>query len=95
MRLFKYRKFHKWAKDEGISDSMLETALSELEGGLFDANLGGGLYKKRAARTGQGKSRGCRVLLAFRQGGKCIFIFGFAKNEISNIDKESKEIFQR
>jgi hypothetical protein len=95
MRLFKFRKFQKWAKDEGVSDSILVTALAELKQGLFDANLGSGLYKKRVARAGQGKSRGYRVLLAFREGNRCIFIFGFAKSEISNIDDESKKILQR
>jgi len=95
MRLFKFRKFQKWAKSEGVSDSMLIKALAELEKGLFDANLGSGLYKKRIARAGYGKSRGYRVLLAFRNEDKVIFIFGFAKNEISNIDDETKEAFQR
>ena len=95
MRLFKFRKFQKWAKSEGVSDSMLVKAFTELEQGLFDANLGGGLYKKRVARMGSGKSRGYRVLLAFRQKDRVIFIFGFAKSEISNIDDETKEAFQR
>lgn len=95
MRLFKFCKFQKWAKSEGIVDSMLIKALTELEQGLFDANLGGGLYKKRVARVGSGKSRGYRVLLAFRQKDRVIFIFGFAKSEISNIDDETKETFQR
>lgn len=95
MRLFKFRKFVKWAKSESVSDSMLIKALNELEQGLFDANLGSGLYKKRIARLGSGKSRGYRVLLAFRKEDRVIFIFGFAKNEISNIDDETKEAFQR
>jgi hypothetical protein len=29
--------------------------------GLYDVDLGGGLFKKRIARTGQGKSGGYRV----------------------------------
>jgi hypothetical protein len=31
--------------------------------GLFDADLGGGLFKKRIARQGQGKSGGFRTLV--------------------------------
>jgi len=95
MRLFKYRKFHKWAIDEGISDTTLIEAFHELEHGLFDANLGGGLYKKRVARSGQGKSKGYRVLIAFRQGNNCFFIYGFAKNEVSNIADKEREVYQR
>lgn len=45
MRIFKYRMFRQWAKKEGISDSGLKKAIDEIGCGLFDANLGNGLYK--------------------------------------------------
>ena len=46
MRILKYRAFHQWAKSEKLTDSALKVAISEMEQGLFEANLGGGLYKK-------------------------------------------------
>ncbi len=55
IRIFKHKRFNRWAKKEGITDSLLKTAIAELVNGLFEANLGGGIYKKRIARTGQGK----------------------------------------
>ena len=95
MRIFKYRKFHKWSIDENLSDEMLINAVNEIEQGLFDANLGAGLYKKRIARAGKGKRSGYRVLLTFKAEDRTIFIDGFAKNQMSNVDKGSQEFFQR
>jgi hypothetical protein len=65
------------------------------EGGLVDADLGGGLIKQRIARVGQGKSGGYRSVIAFRRGERAVFLFGFAKNERSNIDDEELQEFKR
>lgn len=86
MRVFKTRPFARWARHEGISDRVLREAVAEIEAGLVDADLGGGLYKKRVARPGQGKSGGYRVLLACRQGERIVFVIGYAKSEKDNID---------
>ena len=59
--------------------------------GLFDADLGGGLLKKRIGRPGQGKSGGFRTLVASNKGNRWIFLFGFPKNERANIDKDEQE----
>lgn len=59
--------------------------------GLFEADLGGGLFKKRVARQGQGKSGGFRTLVATNKGSRWIFVFGFSKNVRSNIDKDEEE----
>jgi len=95
MRVFKHKRFSQWAKKEGILDLALKSAADELSQGLFEANLGGGLYKKRAARQGQGKRAGYRTLVAFKQKDRAIFIFGFAKNERANIGKTEKEVLKR
>ena len=58
--------------------------------GLYDADLGGGLFKKRIARSGQGKRSGFRTLIATNKGNRWIFVFGFPKNERSNIEKEEE-----
>ena len=53
------------------------------------------LFKKRIAKQGKGKSGGFRTLLATNRGDKWFFIFGFQKNERSNIDKDEKEALKK
>ena len=88
MKIFKHKIFAKWAKDEGINNTTLREAILEVNAGLFEANLGAGLYKKRVARSGQGKRGGYRTLIAFKQDDRAIFIFGFAKNDQENIEEQ-------
>lgn len=64
---------------------MLKEAVKEIENGLVDASLGGGLVKKRVAISGKGKSGGSRTILAYRKGERAFFIYGFEKNARSNI----------
>jgi len=65
-----------------------------MEKGLFDANLGGFLYKKRVARPGSGKSGGWRTLLSARVGERYVFLHGFAKNDKANITQDEKRALQ-
>ena len=62
-----------------------------MEKGLIDADLGGGIYKQRIARSGQGKSGGYRSIIIFRTGDKAFFVYGFAKNDRDNISQVEKE----
>lgn len=66
-------------------DTALRTAVEELEGDLYDANLGGDVYKKRVAIGNQGKRGGARSLIAFKKEGNVFFMYGFAKNKQANI----------
>ena len=51
------------------------------------------VVKKRVALPGRGKRGSTRTLVAFRQGNKAFFIYGFAKNERANIsDKELRAL---
>ncbi len=68
-----------------MSDEALCRAVSEICNGLVDADLGGGIIKKRIALPGQGKRGGSRTLLATNRKDRWIFIFGFEKNDRSNI----------
>ncbi len=70
---------------------MQVATVSEIAAGLYEADLGGGLIKKRIARPGKGKSGGFRTLLATNQGDLWIFVYGFAKNERSNIDRDEEK----
>lgn len=53
--------------------------------GLIDANLGGALFKKRIARNGQGKRGGFRTIVAKPEFETWLFVYGFAKSDLSNI----------
>src|SRR5262245_48931789 len=85
MRAFVVRAFGRFQRREKITDAMLCAALDRASQGLIDADLGGELIKQRVARTGQGKSGGYRVLIAFRRGERAVFLHGFAKSERANI----------
>ena len=53
-RVFKIRHFSRWMRKTGLSDSALCVAVVEMERGLIDADLGGGVVKKRVALPGRG-----------------------------------------
>lgn len=95
MYAYKTRTFARWMKREGLADRDLRDALTEMQNGLVDARLGGGLVKKRIARAGQGKSGGYRVLVATHFGERWVFMFGFSKNERDNIDDDELRLIKR
>ena len=88
MRVFKTKTFARLARRERISDASLREAVRRAERGLIDADLGGGVIKQRVARTGQGRSGGYRVLVAYRAKTRSVFLFGFAKSARANVDKD-------
>lgn len=93
MRILKTRIFDRWANNEGLTDQILAEAVGEMEQGLIEATLGGHVYKKRVALPGHGKRGGSRILLAYQNKDKAFFIFGFSKNERTNINaKELKSL---
>ncbi len=61
----------------------------------MDADLGSGLVKKRIGRPGQGKSGGYRTRVATHRGDRWMFVFGFPKNERSNLDKDETEALRK
>ncbi len=88
MQAFKTRVFARWASREGLGDVALASAVLEMERGLIDARLGGQVVKKRVALPGRGKRGGTRTLVAFKEGEKAFFIYGFAKNERANVSNK-------
>jgi hypothetical protein len=87
MRILKLKAFARWARREGLDDASLRTAVREMQHGLVDANLGGGLLKKRVARPGAGKSGGYRAIVASNQRDRWVFVYGFAKKEREDLDE--------
>jgi len=94
MRIYKSKAFSKFAKKEGISNKRLLQAVNDAEAGLIDADYGGGVIKQRIARPNAGKSGGYRSIILYRRGNKAFFVYGFAKNERSNISNAEVRDFK-
>lgn len=91
MRIFKIKNFHVWSQQISLDDKALVKTANEMVAGLYDANLGGNVYKKRVAVGNRGKRDGARVILAFKAGQRTIFIYGFAKNKRANVTNSEEE----
>ena len=79
-RVFKTKTFSRCAR-KLIGDSALCQAAREIEQGLFEADLGGGLCKKRIAVPGQGKSGSSRTLVAKKHANAIFFLAGREKSQ--------------
>lgn len=95
MAIYKTRWFDRWARKEGLTTPSLCAAVREMTAGLYDADLGGGLLKKRIGRPGQGKRGGFRALVATNKGNRWVFVYGFPKNERSNIARDEEEALKK
>jgi len=94
MRIFKNTLFTRFADKEGIMDAELRKTVNQLESRTVDADLGGGVYKVRVPRPGEGKSGGYRVIVFFKKGVRAFFVYGFAKSNRANIDRGELQIFK-
>ena len=79
-RIFKTKTFSRWAR-KVLSDSALCQAAREIEQGLFEADLGGGVCKKRIALPGQGKSGSSRTLVAKKHKDAIFYLAGREKSD--------------
>jgi hypothetical protein len=76
---FKLKAFSRFQRKQRLTDAALCDEVARAEHGLIDADLGGGLIKQRVPRRGQGRSGGCRTLIAYRASDRSIFLVGYAK----------------
>ncbi len=90
-RSFKTRYFSRWMRKTGLTDSALCSAVAEMAEGLIDADLGGGIVKKRVGLAGRGKRGGARTLVATNKGTRWFFLYGFEKNDRANITDDELE----
>lgn len=88
------KTFARWMRKSRVSNADIVGAAQEMVLGLIDANLGGYLVKKRVALRGRGKSAGARTIVATKFEQRWIFLFGFEKNERSNIDASELRVLQ-
>ncbi len=77
-----------------LTDQILCMAVHEMAQGLIDADLGGGVVKKRVPLPGRGKSGGARTLVATNKNQRWFFVFGFEKNDRANLSSEELEALQ-
>lgn len=90
-RAFKTRHFCRWMRKTELTDSALCAAVLEMTQGLVDADLGGGVVKKRIGLAGRGKRSGVRTLVATNKANRWFFVFGFEKNDRANIGDDELE----
>lgn len=90
-RVFKTRYFARWMRKTELSDEALCSAVIEMAQGLIDADLGGGMVKKRIGISGRGKRGGARTLVATNKGNRWFFVYGFEKNNRANIADDELE----
>lgn len=88
------RHFGRWMRKTELIEAVLCKAVEEMEQGLIDADLGGGVMKKRVPLPGRGKSGGARTLVATNRGDRWFFVYGFEKNERANISTGELEALQ-
>lgn len=93
-RVFKTRHFNRWMRKTELTDSALCAAVAEMAQGLIDADLGGGVVKKRVGLAGRGKRGGARTLIATNKGSRWFFVFGFEKNEQASVSPGELEVLQ-
>ena len=79
-RVFKTKTFSRWAKGL-LTDVQLCKAANEIMQGLYEAEMGAGLYKKRIAIFGQGKRGATRTLVAKESAHGIYFLVGRQKSD--------------
>lgn len=87
-RIFKTRYFSRWMEKTELTNQLLLAAVEEMERGLIDADLGGGVFKKRVALPNRGKSGSVRTLIATNKNDRWFFMLGFEKNQRDNINEK-------
>ena len=91
LRIFGNKPFMRFAESFGVSG----TDLWEMCNRAPEADLGGGVYKFRLAREGQGKSGGARSIVALKKDDRAIMMYGFEKKDIANIDVKELKTFKK
>jgi hypothetical protein len=94
VRIFKNKSFARFARKVRLEDSALREAVANVERGLIDADMSGGVIKQRIARAGGGKSGGFRTIILFKAGTRAFFVHGFAKSGQDNIRNDELAAFK-
>jgi hypothetical protein len=95
MKRLSTKWFKKWSKKVKLTNHDLLEAIKNLEDGLSTTDIGSHLFKVRVKREHSGKSSGFRTIIIYQENDKAIFLYGFGKNEKSNIDKTELQYFKK
>lgn len=76
----------KWFDGEkSLTKQDLKIAAKDIMAGVYEANLGGHVYKKRVSNSmSKGKSGGSRLIVAYKKGHTLFFMYAFNKNDTAN-----------
>ncbi|HMB30482.1 MAG TPA: type II toxin-antitoxin system RelE/ParE family toxin [Desulfohalobiaceae bacterium] len=85
MKIYRTKPFTRLARKADLKDEFICQAVNEMNQGLIDVSLGSGLFKKRIAMPGRGKSGSWRTLLGFQSGRRAFFLYVFPKSNQENI----------
>ncbi|MEQ4663291.1 type II toxin-antitoxin system RelE/ParE family toxin [Providencia rettgeri] len=80
---YKISSFKRSTKKIKIMDKHLLKAANEVLAGVYEADLGSGVIKKRIAINGKGKSGGVRVIIFFKVSHHLFFADGWEKCNIA------------
>ncbi len=94
MKAFKTKWFKKWADKNNVALEKLLDVIDRLDKKLGIVDLGSNTYKVRIAKN-KGKSSGYRTILIYKKDFRCLFVYGFEKNEQDNIPKNQLEDFKK
>lgn len=95
-RVFRTRSFNRSMRRTTLPDAALYRPVREMEAGLVDADLGGGIFKKRVPLPGRGKRGSVRIIVATQRGGHWFLLFGYEKNEraaITNAERDALQLY--
>lgn len=81
MSIFVLKPFDRNLKRYRIPEDQLFNAAREIIAGQYEADLGGGVFKKRLP-LGAGKRSGARSVIVFSCGGNLFFVNGWSKGDI-------------
>lgn len=95
MAVYLTKDFARFARKAKLEDASLVQAALDVKAGRYDADLGGGVFKQRIARTGGGKSGGFRTIILFKVGSHSFFAYGFAKSDKANVSAKELKTLKR
>ncbi|GAB0118575.1 type II toxin-antitoxin system RelE/ParE family toxin [Acidisoma sp. 7E03] len=95
MSVYFTKEVRRFARKAGMADAKLLEAPDDVVANRYDADLGGGVFKRRVARDGGGKSGGFRTIILFRVGRHSFFARGFAKSDKANVSAKELKALRR
>lgn len=86
MKSYATKWFHKWARKNKIPIEALLDGLERTKSKLGSVDLGEGVFKVRIAKKGQGRSGGYRTIVVVKEANRSLYLYGFEKSDVDNID---------